>query len=446
MIIRSGPYSTTGTNPFTLTGPIARIVGGATSTSIRNNANTVDNLLILDSGATTLTGQAGVGSGVAGASHAIFTGNSGSGTASGGDLTIHLGSGTSPNTQSTIGHQGNLKIITQDLGYGLGTNIVTINAYGVGIGTNTSALQYVPLQVVFTYVDATLEVAGSQHILTMSQTADSAVFWDSMTTGVFTGTDAFNVTGGIQAQNNETWIRKTGGTISTILNITSEILPQVGSAANFTTVEAFAGRFDNHGTGTATLVRMYESNIQISATNGAADSNITTGYGYSAMVSNFSTAGTPGVLGTYIGFYAEQSGYASAGTITNYTGFKVATMRNSFGASSTAGGFQTIGLDISLGNQSNNTSGTNTNIGIQITGNGGTAGGGGTVTNWAILSNSTAPSSFAGLISTKASASAGAGLRLPHGAAPSAPSDGDMWTTSSGLFVRINGVTVGPLS
>ncbi len=33
-------------------------------------------------------------------------------------------------------------------------------------------------------------------------------------------------------------------------------------------------------------------------------------------------------------------------------------------------------------------------------------------------------------------------LRLPHGAAPSSPTDGDMWTTSAGgLFVRINGVT-----
>lgn len=40
-----------------------------------------------------------------------------------------------------------------------------------------------------------------------------------------------------------------------------------------------------------------------------------------------------------------------------------------------------------------------------------------------------------------------ASLRIPHGAAPSAPVNGDMWTTSAGgLFVRINGVTVGPLT
>ena len=36
--------------------------------------------------------------------------------------------------------------------------------------------------------------------------------------------------------------------------------------------------------------------------------------------------------------------------------------------------------------------------------------------------------------------------RLPHGTAPTAPVNGDMWTTTAGLYVRINGATVGPLS
>jgi hypothetical protein len=39
-----------------------------------------------------------------------------------------------------------------------------------------------------------------------------------------------------------------------------------------------------------------------------------------------------------------------------------------------------------------------------------------------------------------------ASLRLNHGVAPTSPVNGDMWTTTSGLFVRINGSTVGPLS
>lgn len=37
-------------------------------------------------------------------------------------------------------------------------------------------------------------------------------------------------------------------------------------------------------------------------------------------------------------------------------------------------------------------------------------------------------------------------LRIPHGAAPTSPVDGDMWTTTAGFFIRINGATVGPLS
>ena len=39
-----------------------------------------------------------------------------------------------------------------------------------------------------------------------------------------------------------------------------------------------------------------------------------------------------------------------------------------------------------------------------------------------------------------------ASLRVPHGSAPSSPVNGDMWTTTSGLYVRINGSTVGPLN
>jgi len=47
---------------------------------------------------------------------------------------------------------------------------------------------------------------------------------------------------------------------------------------------------------------------------------------------------------------------------------------------------------------------------------------------------------------TPASASGGSGFRLPHGAAPSSPTNGDVWTTTAGLYARINGVTYGPYS
>lgn len=51
-----------------------------------------------------------------------------------------------------------------------------------------------------------------------------------------------------------------------------------------------------------------------------------------------------------------------------------------------------------------------------------------------------------GNIRAAASTTTISSLRLPHGSAPTSPVDGDMWTTTAGLYVRINGSTVGPLS
>lgn len=45
-----------------------------------------------------------------------------------------------------------------------------------------------------------------------------------------------------------------------------------------------------------------------------------------------------------------------------------------------------------------------------------------------------------------ASASGNASLNMPHGSAPSSPSNGDIWTTTAGMYVRINGATYGPFA
>ncbi len=49
-----------------------------------------------------------------------------------------------------------------------------------------------------------------------------------------------------------------------------------------------------------------------------------------------------------------------------------------------------------------------------------------------------------GKLTTVASATGGAGFNLPQGAAPSSPSNGDMWATSSGVYAYIAGSQVGP--
>lgn len=48
---------------------------------------------------------------------------------------------------------------------------------------------------------------------------------------------------------------------------------------------------------------------------------------------------------------------------------------------------------------------------------------------------------FTGLVLTPASTTSSAGLRVPHGSAPTSPTNGDFWSTSSGVFFRVNGTT-----
>lgn len=52
-----------------------------------------------------------------------------------------------------------------------------------------------------------------------------------------------------------------------------------------------------------------------------------------------------------------------------------------------------------------------------------------------------ASNTFTGKINTAASITSLAGFRIPHGEAPTSPVNGDVWTTTTGSFVRINGTT-----
>jgi len=58
----------------------------------------------------------------------------------------------------------------------------------------------------------------------------------------------------------------------------------------------------------------------------------------------------------------------------------------------------------------------------------------------AVTVTSTA-ATFAGTVIAPAATASLAPLRIPHGTAPTSPTDGDMWSTTAGLFIRINGVT-----
>jgi hypothetical protein len=54
----------------------------------------------------------------------------------------------------------------------------------------------------------------------------------------------------------------------------------------------------------------------------------------------------------------------------------------------------------------------------------------------------TASASSSTWLLTPAGGTSISGLRLPHGSAPTSPVDGDIWTTTTSIYARINGVTI----
>lgn len=52
-----------------------------------------------------------------------------------------------------------------------------------------------------------------------------------------------------------------------------------------------------------------------------------------------------------------------------------------------------------------------------------------------------AGATFTGEVNLPESTTAQASLSIPHGVAPSSPVNGDVWTTTAGLYLRINGTT-----
>lgn len=118
------------------------------------------------------------------------------------------------------------------------------------------------------------------------------------------------------------------------------------------------------------------------------------------------------------------SSTAASGTATN-------AVANSFGRPTFAATNATV---------------TMTNAATMYIANSPAAGTNVTITNAYALWVDDGVSRFDGLVSTAASTTSTAGLRVPHGSAPTSPVDGDIWTTTAGLYVRINGATVGPLS
>lgn len=111
------------------------------------------------------------------------------------------------------------------------------------------------------------------------------------------------------------------------------------------------------------------------------------------------------------------------GTITTWTDW-----RQAYGGTAGGGGGSVAGADKQI--QYNASGSFGAEVGFEYDYS----------TNTLAVPNAT----FSGLALTAASATGGAGFRLPHGTAPTSPTNGDLWTTTAGLYACINGTTVGP--
>ncbi len=162
-----------------------------------------------------------------------------------------------------------------------------------------------------------------------------------------------------------------------------------------------------------------------------------------ALFAQVRTAAASFTMTDAVGVSIVSPSVGAASSITNLYGLKIANQ--SVGGTLNYSIFTGTGL-VSFGDTTDSTSITTGSVqtlgGLGITKAlwvGGLANIAGAVTLQSTLT-------VTGLLLTTLSATGGACFRLPHGAAPSSPVNGDMWTTTAGLYIRINGATVGPLS
>ena len=172
---------------------------------------------------------------------------------------------------------------------------------------------------------------------------------------------------------------------------------------------------------------------QFSLTTGLGNTAIGYGAQY-APAGATANATTTANYQTVIGYQAGQADTTQSDRIT-----AVGYWATASGASATALGAQATATNggLAVGAAASAQASGSVAIGRDNAGVGATA----TLTNQMVLGTDRHTVEIPGTLRLPASTATKAPLRIPHGVAPTSPVDGDMWTTSAGLFVRIGGVT-----
>lgn len=208
-----------------------------------------------------------------------------------------------------------------------------------------------------------------------------------------------------------------------------------GTSVMTGTHSAFVGTINNNSTGSIATAQGVAATVTSLSTG-----TITTANAISGLI-QCGTGAAASIIGTAKGINSNLVSSASS-TITTYYGLYLegtinGTVTNLYGVYQTlAAAKNYFAGNVGIGNN-------NPSVALDVTGAAlisSTLG----VTGVVAVGGATSSASTA--IITPASTTAISSMRVPHGAAPTSPVDGDIWTTTAGLYVRINGVTVGPLS
>jgi len=425
------------------------------------------------------------------------TGNALSGNNAGGNFVINLGVGA--------GVGGNGKFQVFDLALSatypmlvIGDKDTSTVGRNVSIGAGLRSPQQFGYFAANLYVDgyyadptATVQNINSQVIMNLS--ADTTNLIESGLFTVHSGAGAYNYsTNGLCAIEADSYGEVVGAkTIVALVGI--QTFPQVTatSTADYTLVSGLVSGPGHSGSGTVAIMRGLTVSASLGTNSLANDGNITTLECMTTTINNnTANAGGYGVITNGWGYYAGQPNLSTHGVITTIKGIEIQQQFNTNGHTSTTGGYAAYGLYVNMPDQGGNTSGTNTNYGLLVTGTGGASGAsgtvnnfgieiivpsavasginnnyglyihgaggsGGTTTNWAIFSDSTAPTSIgtssAGAISFAAGANSswvvtGGSITLQtatSGAINFTPASGSgVAVTTGGFTVTAGGATI----
>ena len=212
------------------------------------------------------------------------------------------------------------------------------------------------------------------------------------------------------------WAAPTGGFSNPMTTLGDVIYGGASGTATRLAGSAVNGQYflTENVTGSASVAPVWQ------ASTGTALSNV--------VLATTPTITTPKIdtINTTTGAAATPAlwGDVTSGSITIGGGILGGTLNLGTGAPGTG-----VTRTINIGTNGGSTSTTNITIGTP------------TYTNVTINGNAT----FSATAIFPAATTGISSLRIPHGTAPSGPTDGDVWTTTAGLYIRINGSVIGPL-